>query len=56
MPILLFILYQLLAMWNCLNSFLCYVCMKTCILTFAFALNFIINMLQVEDDDAMKIK
>ena len=27
---------------------------QTCILAFAFALNCILNMLQVDDDDAMK--
>ncbi|MFS7991423.1 hypothetical protein Hanom_Chr12g01070591 [Helianthus anomalus] len=56
MPILLFILYQELATWNYLKHiFLCYV-LKTCILAFAFALNFILNMLQVEDDDCYEMK
>ncbi|KAJ0941806.1 hypothetical protein HanPSC8_Chr03g0084441 [Helianthus annuus] len=54
MPYLMFILNHMLAMRNCSHFYLMLCMYQTCILAFAFALNFILNMLQVEDDDAMK--
>ncbi|MFS7912452.1 hypothetical protein Hanom_Chr02g00130111 [Helianthus anomalus] len=56
MLILLFILYQGLATWNCLKLIFLILHTKTCMLDFTFALNFILNMLQVEDNDALKLE
>ncbi|MFS8028671.1 hypothetical protein Hanom_Chr16g01513171 [Helianthus anomalus] len=56
MPILRFILNHMLAMRNCLNLSFMLCTYQTCILAFAFALNCILNMLQVEDDDCYEMK
>ncbi|KAF5768673.1 hypothetical protein HanXRQr2_Chr14g0639251 [Helianthus annuus] len=55
MPYLMFILNRMLVMRDCSHFYLMLCMYQTCILAFAFALNCILNMLQVDDDEMKEV-